>query len=223
MNMLKAIHRWFRSLTKTPVAPADTIEQTPTPSLPLGLAAGKHIEFDDALRLLLDGQSYVPLPTMETIWSHGTLDLGQHTVLHRFYMNDDDYWLQVLVQDGEASDIILFSYDECITITNEVELKRLVGSDSDIGLPDYVYNECEFIRQWGSEPGQTELTPMLEQVTTPDAQYHVRHLSMLYARDTGLTERREFLLFSVEEDDEGVISLSTSLGVTLKPSDLRIT
>lgn len=220
--MLKAIKRWFKSLTETPTASADTAEAPTASTLPLGLASGHSIEFDDALRLLLDGQSHVPLPTLETVWSHGTLDLGQSTVLHRFYMNDDDYWLQVLVQDGEASDIILFSYDECVTIASEAELKRLVGPESDIGLPDYVYNECEFVRQWGTEQGQTELTPMLEQVTTPEAQYQVRHLSMLYARDTGLTERREFLLFSVEEDDEGIISLSTSLGVTLKPSDLRI-
>ncbi len=43
---------------------------------------------------------------------------------------------------------------------------------------------------------------------------------MLYARDTGLTDRREFLLFSVEEDAEGTISLSTSLGISLYTTDL---
>jgi hypothetical protein len=45
---------------------------------------------------------------------------------------------------------------------------------------------------------------------------------MLYARETGLTERREFLLFSVEEDAEGTVSLSTSLGMSLYTTDLSI-
>ena len=61
---------------------------------------------------------------------------------------------------------------------------------------------------------------MSEQVTSPEATYNVEHRSMLYARDTGLTDRREFLLFSVEEDAEGTISLSTSLGISLYTTDL---
>jgi hypothetical protein len=44
---------------------------------------------------------------------------------------------------------------------------------------------------------------------------------MLYVREIGLTDRREFLLFSVEEDAEGTISLSTSLGVSLYTTDLN--
>jgi hypothetical protein len=43
---------------------------------------------------------------------------------------------------------------------------------------------------------------------------------MLYARDTGLTDRRELLLFSVEQDEEGTVSLSTSLGISLYTTDL---
>jgi hypothetical protein len=46
---------------------------------------------------------------------------------------------------------------------------------------------------------------------------------MLYARDTGLPARREFLLFSVEEDEHGALTFTTSLGVTLLPTDFHVT
>jgi hypothetical protein len=78
----------------------------------------------------------------------------------------------------------------------------------------------EFTRVWGSEVGQTELVAMTEQVVNPEDAYNVEHRAMLYARDTGLTDRREFLLFSVEEDAEGTVSLSTSLGISLYTTDL---
>jgi len=50
--------------------------------------------------------------------------------------------------------------------------------------------------------------------------YTIEHHSMLYARETGLTDRRELLLFSVEQDEEGTVSLSTSLGISLYTTDL---
>ncbi len=45
---------------------------------------------------------------------------------------------------------------------------------------------------------------------------------MLYARETGLTDRREFLLLSVEEDEDGNVSLTTSVGVTLQSTDFNV-
>ena len=88
-------------------------------------------------------------------------------------------------------------------------------------MPTYTYNGVEFTRVWGSEEGQTELVAMSEHVINPEDSYSVEHRSMLYARDTGLTDRREFLLFSVEEDAEGSVSLSTSLGISLYTTDLN--
>ena len=221
--MLNALKRWFSSSDTPPFAATEPLDADPASTAPLGLSPGCRITFDPALRLLLDGQSHVVLPDTVSPWSEGRIELGQAMSLRRVYMDDEDYWLQVLMTQDVPGDIIFMMYEECVTISSEAELQRLVGPGSDIGLPEYVYNDCTFVRQWGTEPGQTELTPMLEQVTTPDSRYQVRHLSMLYARDIGLTDRREFLLFSVEEDDEGVISLSTALGVTLMPSDLCIT
>lgn len=192
---------------------------------PFGLASGRMLDLDDSLKLLLDGHSELVVPNEEVVWAVGHVDLGQSMRLVRFYFEDEDYWLQVSMNGPTAEDvqdIILFGYSSVVTINSEAELKRLVGPASKIGLPVYEHDGWEYGRQWGTEPGQTELTPMTEQVTNPESSYRIQHLSMLYARDTGLIERREFLLLSVEEDEEGVVSLTTSVGVTLQSTDFTV-
>ena len=123
---------------------------------------------------------------------------------------------------GQVESVILFNYLSYVTLGSEAELSRLAGPQSLIGLPTYTHNGVEYTREWGTENGQTELVALSEQLRNPDESYSIEHRSMLYARETGLTERREFLLFSVEEDAEGTVSLSTSLGMSLYTTDLSI-
>ncbi|WP_122770153.1 YjfK family protein [Pseudomonas viridiflava] len=194
-------------------------------SSPLGLASGRMLCLDSSLKMLLDGHSYVVIPGDEKVWSVGRIDLGQSMALQRFYLDNDDYFLQV-VSNGPApediQDIILFGYYSASPITSKEELLRLTGPASKIGLPTYEHEGEVFERQWGTETGQTELTPLDEDVVSPDGAYRVKHLSMLYARETGLINRREFLLFSVEEDEEGEITLTTAVGVTLQSTDINV-
>ncbi|WP_260958119.1 YjfK family protein [Pseudomonas citri] len=215
---------WFKQLMGLE-APNATPTASSTPiSGPLGLAAGKQVTFDATLKLLLDGHSAVIIPGSQQIWSFGVVDLGQSNWLSRCYMNDEDYWLQVHTSGdvaGQVESVILFNYQSCVTINSEAELRRLAGPESLIGLPTYTHNGVEYHREWGTESGQTELVAMSERVSNPDESYSIEHHSMLYARDTGLTDRREFLLFSVEEDAEGSVSLSTSLGISLYTTDLN--
>lgn len=221
---------WFKQLMglEAPNANTDskwTASETASPATgPLGLALGKGVMFDTSLRLLLDGNTTVTIPGSQQIWSNGTIDLGQSTWLSRYYMNDEDYWLQVHTTGdiaGQVESVILFNYLSYITISSEAELRRLAGPQSLIGLPTYTHNGVEYTREWGTENGQTELVALSEQLKNPDESYSIEHRSMLYARETGLTDRREFLLFSVEEDAEGSISLSTSLGISLYTTDLN--
>jgi hypothetical protein len=174
--------------------------------------------------LLLDGNTAVVIPGNQQIWSLGIVDLGQSNWLSRCYMNDEDYWLQVHTSGdvaGQVESVILFNYLSYVTINSEAELRRLAGPESLIGLPTYTHDGVEYTREWGTEAGQTELVGLSERVSNPEESYSVEHRSMLYARDTGLTDRREFLLFSVEEDAEGAVSLSTSLGISLYTTDLN--
>jgi len=219
---------WFKQLMglEAPNARPESHQaagQTLPNTGPLGLAPGKGVMFDSSLKLLLDEKTSVVIPGSQEIWSNGTVDLGQSTWLSRYYMNDEDYWLQVHTTGeiaGQVESVILFNYLSYVTVSSEAELRRLAGPQSPIGLPTYTHNGVEFTRVWGSEAGQTELVAMTEHVVNPEEAYSVEHRSMLYARDTGLTDRREFLLFSVEEDAEGTISLSTSLGISLYTTDL---
>lgn len=222
---------WFKQLmgleapsTNTNTQSKWTADEAPPVTGPLGLALGKGVMFDTTLRLLLDGNTTVTIPGSQQIWSAGTIDLGQSTWLSRYYMNDEDYWLQVHTTGdiaGQVESVILFNYLSYITISSEAELRRLAGPQSLIGLPTYTHNGVEYTREWGTENGQTELVALSEQLKNPEESYSIEHRSMLYARETGLTDRREFLLFSVEEDAEGTISLSTSLGVSLYTTDLN--
>jgi hypothetical protein len=192
---------------------------------PLGLTQGCSVSFDSALRLLLDDRSRVIVPGTQQVFSVGTVDLGQEQWLSRYYFDDEDYWLQVHCsgeQAGQVESVILFNYLRYATISSDTELQRLAGPNSDIGLPHYNLDGVEFTREWGTEAGQTELAMLAERVVNPNASYRVQHRSMLYARDTGLTDRREFLLFSVEEDQDGTVSLSASLGISLYSSDLHV-
>ncbi|QXI52885.1 DUF2491 family protein [Pseudomonas alvandae] len=214
---------WFKQLMGLEAPNANTTASTPVVG-PLGLASGKQVMFDATLKLLLDGNSAVVIPANQQIWSLGIVDLGQSNWLSRAYMNDEDYWLQVHTSGdvaGQVESVILFNYLSYVTINSEAELRRLAGPESLIGLPTYTHDGVEYTREWGTEAGQTELVVLSERVSNPDESYAVEHRSMLYARDTGLTDRREFLLFSVEEDAEGTVSLSTSLGISLYTTDLN--
>jgi hypothetical protein len=216
-----------RALGLAPPKPADgTAPLADAQALnAFGLGPGRMLDLDDSLKLMLNGHSELVVPDEEVVWSVGQVDLGQSIRLLRFYFEDEDYWMQVMMNGPAAEDvqdIILFGYSSVVTITSEAELKRLVGPASTVGMPIFEHDGWQYERQWGSEAGQTELTPLTEKVTSPDGSYKVEHLSMLYARDTGLVDRREFLLLSVEEDEEGNVSLTTSVGVTLQSTDFTV-
>ena len=141
---------------------------------------------DTTLALLLDGSTSVRVPFDQAIWSAGWVDLGQSNKLHRYYMNDEDFWLQIHVTgDDQIESVTLFNYLSYVTVNSDAELQRLAGPASPIGLPSYTHDGIQYSREWGTEQGQTELVPLTEHVVNPDESYTIEHHSMLYARETG--------------------------------------
>jgi len=208
-------------------APESNQVTRPTEIGPLGLERGRTAEIDSALPLILDGVSAVkPAQLSQRIFSEGVIDLGASHWLSRYYLDDNETWLQVHTtgaRDGQLEALILFSYLDAVTLNSEAELARLAGPNSLIGLPEYQLEGNLYQRQWGTEQGQTELNPFVEQVTSLTESYRVQHHAMLYARDLGEnSSRREFLLFSVEETEDATISFTTSLGVSLLSTDLQV-
>ena len=194
------------------------------PEGPLGLAPGVIVRVDLGLKLLFEGVSSVRIPDAQEAWAQGIVDLGHSNWLTRLYLNDQDYWLQVHTtgaRDGQVEALVLFNYLSCQTVHSNNELALLAGPKSKIGVPSYEHEGNIFHREWGAAEGQTDLVEFQESVTNPQESYGIKHLSMFYTRDIGLTNRKELLLFSVEEDLEGNVSVTTSLGVTLFTTDLQ--
>lgn len=219
MSWLQKILGGAPSNPKTELAPRER---------PLGLDNGKNLVVDPSIaRVLADLLAHQPFTGEQRIWSSGVINLGHDNYLQRFYLEDDENWIQVHTTgsvDGQVEAVILFSYSDATVVNTESELARLAGPGSRIGLPKYEFGNHQFERQWGSEEGQAHLVEYTEKVTTPTENYEVKHHAMLYARDTALANRREFLLFSAEEDGtEGAVTLTTSIGVSLYTTDLTVT
>lgn len=193
---------------------------------PMGLSMGSLISIDPSLKMLFDGSTVVSIPTAQKAFAEGVIDLGQSHWLTRIYLDDEAYWLQALTtgaRDGQLESLVLFNFVNSQSVHSAEELASIAGPGSAIGLPSYLHEGHEYRREWGSSDGQTELVDLIERVTNPNESYEVRHRSMLYSRDIGLTDRKELLLFSVEEAEDGGVSVSTSLGVTLFTSDIQST
>ncbi|HIE2516764.1 TPA: DUF2491 family protein [Pseudomonas aeruginosa] len=215
---MEFLKRFFSGATSKP----DPVP--PIPEGPLGLGKGVILNIDQALKLLLDGTSEVAIPAAQQIFAEGVVDLGQSNWLTRLYLDDKDYWLQVHstgTRDGQVEAVVLFNYTDYQVVHSNAELALIAGPQSKIGLPTIDFDGKTYHREWGESEGQTDLVELLERVTSPNESYEVKHHSMLYTRDIGLTGRKELLLYSVEEDQEGAVSVSTSLGVTLFTTDLQ--
>jgi hypothetical protein len=218
---------WFKRALglEAPTSGARGTGASNVPRAPMGLAPGRMICLSPNLKGLLAGESDVVVPPDDKVWAMGTLDLGQSKRLVRCYLDNEDHFIQFVMSGPGADDIedvILFGYYQVTTVASEAELLRLVGPQANVGLPLFELEGAQYVRQWGTEDGQTEWVPLVEHVVNPEASYTVNHNSLLYARDMGLTNRREFLFFSVEEDEEGNVSLTASVGVSLQLTDITV-
>ncbi|HDS1721678.1 YjfK family protein [Pseudomonas putida] len=218
---------WFKQMMgfEAP-APSKPIEgMAPSVEIPYGLAAGRMICFKADLKGLLAGETEIVVPDDDKVVSIGTLDTGSGTRLVRCYLDNEDYFVQFVMSGPRADDIdhiILFGYHDVQTLASRSELLRLIGPQSKIGMPYYELEGVEYTRQWGTEDGQTEMTPLTEKVVADCGTYSVYHDCVLYARELGLTNRREFLFLSAETDEPGNISLTTAVGVTLQITDISV-
>ena len=195
------------------------------PALPCGVALGCHVSLSTRLQRVFESETDLIVPDDDKVMAIGTLDAGQGSRLIRCYLDNEDYFIQFVMNGPRAIDIeatLLFGYHEVKALTNNAKLLRLMGPHSKIGMPYYELEGTEYARQWGAEDGQTEMATLTEKVIHAEGSYVIQHNCMLYARDLGLSNRREFLLFSAETDELGTLSLSTAVGVTLQPSDLSI-
>ena len=199
------------------------------PPEPLKLRRGGFLEIDPLPFRMLQGHANFELgQAAQPIATRGLVDLSG-TWLHRYYLDDDETWLQVKTDggtdDASVSECILWQYWDCKTPANLAELKSLAGPTSEIGLPTYEVGAFLYQRVWGVSRGQTELVPFTEQVfdkndTVPS--FSCQHYAMLYRRRIEDSPRQEYVLISVEESPQS-LDVCTSIGVDVNPADLTVT
>lgn len=122
-------------------------------SLLFGLRSGSTFTPAPSLKPLLDGISALQVPGPETVWAVGEVDLGQSVRLVRFYLDNQDYWLQVLMNGAEPGDIVLFGYHSAVAVNDQEHLQSLTGSAPKAGMPIFEHEGNLYSRQWGREAG----------------------------------------------------------------------
>ena len=124
---------------------------------PFGLFIGRLFNPSPALKPLLDGYSELQVPDAQAVCALGEVDLGEAVQLKRFYLDDEDYWLQVLMNGNEAGDTVLFGYHSAIPVRDQAHLQQVVGSQSSVGMP--IFEHDGYMPDMGMLGGdQTELT-----------------------------------------------------------------
>ena len=197
---------------------------------PLHLRRGGFIEIDPLPFQMVAGRVNFSLAERaQPIAARGEVDLGGNSWLHRFYLDDDDTWLQVKTDGGSRdeniSECILWRYWEVQTPGSQAELGQVAGPQSAIGLPRYTVGAYVYERAWGVSAGQTELVPFRETVFDRSdtlASQVCQHYAMLYRRDVPECERKEYVLISVEEAP-GRLQVVTSVGMDVLQADFTVT
>ncbi|MGE7955019.1 DUF2491 family protein [Pseudomonas sp. NPDC089530] len=207
--------------------PMKNREQEISPG-PLDLSLISKVSFDSILKLLLDGKSKVTIPESEmSIFAESFIDLGGTHWLSRYFLDPSDHWLQIHTHgnggDFQVESVLLFETIVRADIDSGERLSCLVAPWALIGNPTLTHEGLEYSREWGVETGQTALLPLTEYVHHQDDEDDqdpdsIMHRSVLYSRDTGLTNRREFLLFGLDDD----VSFTVARGISLYLSDLHV-
>jgi hypothetical protein len=194
------------------------------------LRRGGFLEIDPLpFQMVADRANFSLAVRAQPIAARGEVDLGGNTWLHRFYLDDDDTWLQVKTDGGSrdenVAECILWRYWNVQTPGSQAELGQIAGPQSAVGLPRYTVGAYEYDRAWGVSAGQTELVPFREAVfdrSDSVASLTCQHYAMLYRRDVPACERKEYVLISVEEAP-GRLQVVTSLGMDVLQADLTVT
>lgn len=219
----------FSSLFKSAVRDlsARPLQEVPAP---LHLRRGGFLEIDPLpFQMLADRVNFSLAVPAQPIAARGEVDLGGNSWLHRFYLDDDDTWLQVKTDGGtrdeHVSECILWRYWDVQTPGSQAELGLIAGPHSGIGLPRYTVGTYVYERAWGVSAGQTELIPFRETVfdrSDTVASLACQHYAMLYRREVPSSDRKEYVLISVEEAP-GRLQVVTSLGMDALQADFTVT
>ena len=209
-----------------------TKDEIPTASnktQPYRLRCGSFVEFENiGINDISENTNFGLCPDSQPVAALGKVDLGQHVYLNRYYMDDDETWMQFNMQ-GDINDVesaqntieemILWKYHHTDTPTSKVQLKNILST---IGLQTIDLDGKTYERVWG-EGIRSEMVEFSENVYIDKddvVDYTVKHSCMLYRRAIPDSTRIEFYLISAEESGDGVLVVH-SIGVSITKEDFK--
>ena len=200
------------------------------PPEPLKLRRGGFVEVDTLpFRMAADHTNFELRKCAQPIATRGLIDLNG-SYLHRFYLDDDDTWIQVKtdggVDDANVSECILWQYWDTKTPANHAELRQIAGPESEIGLPRLEIGAFEYQRVSGSRPrDRLSLCHSPNGSSTKPIPHRASAAGTTPCCIAGVSSpptARSTSSFSVEECPDS-LQVVTSIGMDLSPADLSVT
>lgn len=210
---------------------------------PLGFRIGAAIDLDTLeLRMLADKLNFDPPNETQIIASYGRVDMGDGTVLHRFYSTDDVMFQVTTVggnDDEHVDEIKMFvTYDSIYPASDDDWEFWIHPDEGVIGDAEFeIKDGTVFARAW-FEDTSNHATPIeyTEKIVTCYDKYDedddddndhettvvVEHRAMLYYRWIDEAEETAEWLFIDAEDTGNGASIELLIGVDLSENSFEV-
>lgn len=193
----------------------------------MGLTVGTSFDIDTlGFSLIMDKLTIESMAKTQLITAAGKAEMDGNTVF-RFY-TDDEAWLQVVCEGGEAEehiiDVKLFHYFDTQSVDNTKSWDQLLHTQ--IGVSERVINGSRFNRVWSSI-GDYAMPIHLAETTFDDSDEPSKtdQFTMLFEREVD-EDTMEFLFLSAEEreNENGQLDrcFVISTGLNISPAQITI-
>jgi hypothetical protein len=212
---------------KAPVLPAMPARGAMRFALPLGLRIGARITFDRTMYQVAPAAMLGELPDgYQGIPCIGQIDLGDGTVQHRCYVDDDAY-LMVQTVGGDVDGLMGFSFAETVNPPDKHAFQAFITSHAHLGAPEIDYAGKRWQRQINSTAsGRIPAMVFDETLYRYDPARKdgdLTHYAMMYQRHVPELDRDEFLLVTAEDSGPTEFCITYAVGVDLTVEDFQIT
>lgn len=214
---------WFKNI-KT-VVKAKVSSQPPAPVERLGLRLGGSITVNP-LHFKAAGPAWLArVPEgPQMIEAIGTIASTEGVVIKRYYLTDEDFFLQVLTQNGSVLERKLFTYQPLIDVSDRRHFRALVEHGGRIGQPTLNVDGRIYDRQWADDlPGEWAPPVLLEEnVVKAGERYSLSLYTMLYQREIPETQTFEVALITAEDSGPNEFGATIAIGVDVEEVDLDV-
>jgi hypothetical protein len=196
-------------------------------ALPLGLRIGARITFDRTMYQVAPGAMLAELPDgFQGIPCIGQIDLGDGTVQHRCYVDDDAY-LMVQTVGGDVDGLMAFCFAETVNPPHKQAFQDFILKHPHLGAAEIEYAGKRWQRQINSTV-DGRIPPMVFDETLyryepARKDGDLTHYAMMYQRHVAELGREEFLLITAEDSGPTEFCITYAVGVDLGTEDFQIT